>query len=208
MTTKPSTHFHDAGSPRWLLLLGALASAILFVAFLMGVFGMFRVGSLLGRNWLTVLFDLNFRSNSTPDTALSGFSLVDFVLMLLFGFVMVAMYPIFARRSKPWAAIAVALPFLGILVFSITSVAGRSAVLLAGRVSSILALRSRFGSPLSAIAGMVASFLLLVVGDFGTAALPPSILIAVGIGVGYLLWMVWFLLVAMEFARRARREAG
>ncbi len=193
---------------RWLLFIGALAGWALFGAFLIGAFGLLRTGSLPARNWLLVLFDLNFRPSSTPATALGAFSPLDITLMLLFGTVMAAMYPALSQRSKSWAAIAAALPFLGALVFIVTSTAGRSAVLVAGLISSILALRSQFGTQLGAVAGIVASILLLVVGDFGTAAFPPSALIAVLIGVGYLLWTAWLLLVAMELARRSREAAA
>jgi hypothetical protein len=169
---------------------------------------MFRSGSLPSRNWLIVLFDLNYRTSSTPASALNVFSLLDVVLMLLFGLVMSSMYPALAQRSRAWAAIAAGLPFLGVLVYVATSVAGRSAVLVAGLISSILALRSKFGSPLGSIAGIVGSSLLLIVGDFGTAALPPSTIIALLIGIGYLLWTAWLLLVAMELARRAHVAAA
>jgi hypothetical protein len=128
--------------------------------------------------------------------------------MLLFGVAMAAMFHPLSQRNKTWAAISVALPFLGAAIFIATSVAGRSAVLLAAFISATLALRSHFGTDLGAVAGIVASILLLVVGDFGTAALPPSALIALLIGIGYVLWIVWLFLVAMEMSRRARIAAA
>lgn len=208
MTAAPPATSNIERSPRWLLLIGALAGWALFGAFLIGAFGLLRTGSLPARNWLLVLFDLNFRPSSTSSTALGAFSPLDITLLLLFGTVMAATYPALSQSRKAWAAIAVALPFVGALVFIATSTAGRSAVLVSGLISSILALRSQFGNKLGAVSGIVASILLLVVGDFGTAAFPPSALIAVLIGVGYLLWTAWLLLIAMELSRRSRTAAA
>jgi hypothetical protein len=188
--------------------MGALAAWAVFGAFLIGAFALVRTGSLPARNWLVVLFDLNLRPSSTPATALGSFSLLDLILMLLFGSVMAAMYPALSQRSKAWAAVAVALPFLGAALFIATSIAGRSAVLLAALISAILSLRSQFGSEPGAVAGIVASILLLIVGDFGTAAFPPSAPIGLLIGIGYLLWTAWIFLLAMEMGRRARIAAA
>jgi hypothetical protein len=164
-------------------------------------------GSVAG-NWLVTLFNLNYRSSSTPASALSVVSLLDTILMLLLGLLVASMYPTLSKGSKAWAAIAVALPFLGVVVFLTTATAGRSAALLAGLISSILALRARFGGQGPAITGIAASTLLLFVGDFGTAALPPSTLLASLIALGYVLWAVWLLFVTLELVRQARVAAA
>ena len=195
-------------SPRWLLVIGALAAWVLFGAFLIGAFALFRTGSMPARNWLIVLFDLNLRPSLSATSALGAFSLLDLVLMLLVGLLVAAMYPALSEKNKAWAAIAVTLPFLGAAIFIATSIAGRSAVLLAALISATLALRTRFGSQLGAAAGILASILLLIVGDFGTAAFPPSALIGYLIGIGYFLWTAWLFLLAMEMGRRARIAAA
>jgi len=194
--------------PRWFLLAGGVAAAMLFTAFLIGAIGMLRPTRSASDNWLIILFNLNFRPSSTQANALSVVSLLDVGIMLLFGIVMAAMYPALRFRSRIWAAIAVALPFLGIPIFFVTGTAGRSAVLLAAFISSILALRSQFYGPASAVAGILASALLLFLGDFGTAAFPPSTLLAVFIALGYILWTVWLLLISIELIRRSRYAAA
>ncbi len=208
MTSTPPTPTSGQRSPRWLLLTGAVAGAILFGTFLIGTFAILGSTSTSSSNWLTVLFNLNFRPNSTPASALNIVSVLDISLMLLFGYVMAVMYPALAMRSRILAAIAAILPFLGMPVFIATSTAGRSAVLLSGVMSSTLALRSGFGRPSAAVVGIVASALLLFVGDFGTAAFPPSTVLALLIALGYLLWTAWLLLLALELARRARNAAA
>jgi hypothetical protein len=177
---------------------------MLFGAFLIGIIGMLSSTSPAGANWLIVLFNLNFRPSSTHPSALGVVSVLDVALMLLFGLVMLALYPALSSKSPTWAAIAVALPFLGVPIFFATGMAGRSAVLLAGLISSLLALRAQFGRPGAAYAGALASTLLLFVGDFGTALFPPSTLLVVLIAFGYTLWTVWLLLMSMELFKRSR----
>jgi hypothetical protein len=128
--------------------------------------------------------------------------------MILFGLLMASLYPSLSKVSKAWAAMAAVLPFLGVPVFLATATAGRSAVLLAGLISSILALRARFGPQGAAGTGIAASVLLLLVGDFGTAAFPPSILLALLVALGYVLWIVWLLSLTVQLVRRARLAAA
>jgi hypothetical protein len=115
--------------------------------------------------------------------------------MILFGMMSLALFAILRRNSKIWPAVAVCLPFLGIVVFLITHTAGRSGLLIGGLIFSILMLRSEVFSKVSASVGITASALLFFGGDLGTALFPPSRQIAILIGIGYVLWMAWFVLV-------------
>jgi hypothetical protein len=198
----------SAQAPRWLLAAGASAGSVLFAAFLLGFLPFLGQPTAVGNNWLVTLFNLNFRPLSTHTSALSTFSLLDTTLMLLFGLLMASMYPILGSTSRTWALIAAALPFIGAPVFLVTATAGRSAVLLAALISSVLAYRCAFGAPATAVAGILASATLLFLGDFATAAFAPSLLIAALIAAGYVLWTAWLLLVALELARSARSAAG
>jgi hypothetical protein len=69
-------------------------------------------------------------------------------------------------------------------------------------------LRNQFSTPAIAYSGILASVLLLIVGDFGTAAFPRSAALAAFIGIGYLLWLIWLLLLTLELFRRARQAAA
>jgi hypothetical protein len=181
---------------------------MLFAVFLVGLVGLVQPLPSVGDNWLLTLFNLNLRPQSTDASALSVVSALDIGIMLLIGVVVAAMYPALSSTSRIWAAIAVALPFLGIPIFLVTGTAGRSAVLLAAFISSILALRGQSFSASAAYSGLIASALLLFVGDFGTAALPSSTLLAACIGIGYILWMVWLLLTSIQLLRTSQRAAA
>jgi hypothetical protein len=207
MSVTPPGRSQQLQPPRWASLAGGVAGAILFGTFLIGAFGMLQSTRASSDNWLIILLKLNLRPSSIQANALSVVSALDVVLMLLFGILMAAMYPVLRSISRAWAAVAVVLPFLGIPIFLATGTAGRSGVLLAGLISSILALQSRYSGTGPASTGILASALLLFVGDFGTAAFPPSALLAVLIAIGYILWTVWLLLVTMELIRRSRRAA-
>ncbi len=208
MATRESAALEVAHPPRWLLVVGAVAGAILCAAFLIAGLATTLVAHAPTDNWLIILLNLNLRPDSTQASALSGVSPLDIALILMLGLVLAAMFPALGSASRAWAVIVVALPFLGVLIFLATATAGRSAALLAGLIASILALRARFGRPVAAIAGIVASALLLFIGDFGTAALAPSVILAVAIGIGYALWTAWLLLVTVELIRRARIAAA
>jgi hypothetical protein len=195
-------------TPRWLLLAGSVAAGVPFAAFLIGAMGALRFERGSTDNWLVILFKLNFRPTSTSADSLSIVSILDIGLILMFALVMAAMYPGQSTRGRGWPATAVALPLLGIPVFLATETAGRSAVLLAGFISSVLALRRGVGGVPAAITGIVASSLLLFVGDFGTAALQPSLFIALFIAAGYILWTVWLLIISLRLLRRSRHAAA
>jgi len=208
VSSTPSATSRPLQSRRWFSLAGAIAAAVLFGAFLIGLIARLQSSLAVSDNWLITLFNLNLRPGSTQPSALSVVSGLDIGLMLLFGTVMAAMYPALRHANRTWAVIAVALPFLGVPIFIATGTAGRSAVLLAGFISSILALRGQFGSTTSGWTGVLASAILLFLGDFGTAAFAPSRLLAVFIGIGYVLWTLWLLTVAFELFRRRQHAAA
>jgi biopolymer transport protein ExbB/TolQ len=58
--------------------------------------------------------------------------------------------------------------------------------------------------------GIVASVLLFFAGDIATAVFSSSGVVALFIAIGYVLWMVWFLLVSQKLYQlgRAYRKAG
>jgi len=58
--------------------------------------------------------------------------------------------------------------------------------------------RSSIFSKVSAWLGIAASTLLFFAGDIGTTIFSSSIIIAVLIGIGYLLWIVWFALIGLK----------
>ncbi len=59
-------------------------------------------------------------------------------------------------------------------------------------------LKSKIFSKPTAYVGIVASMILFFAGDIATAIFSSSNVIAVLIGVGYVLWMAWFLIMAQR----------
>jgi hypothetical protein len=188
----------ETADPRWswLYRIGGAAALIVLVLFL--------IGALAGPvapfqdNWLSVLLKLNAGLGDVQEDSLSVLSFVDVAIMALTGTVYLALCAALWRTNKLWPAIAASMAFLGIALLIITHTAGRSGLLLGGLIVSAVMLRSRIFSRACAYAGMVAGALLLFVGDIGTALFAPSNIIAVSIGVGYLLWMGWFFVVGRK----------
>jgi hypothetical protein len=68
-------------------------------------------------------------------------------------------------------------------------------------------LRSNIFSKGSAYVGIVASVLLFFGGDLGTTIFPASKIIALLIGVGYVLWMIWFILIGQRLFQLGHGKA-
>ena len=192
----------------WLFTLGGIAALILLALFLIGITRIIAVGSQpnpttgwftpLQNNWLIVLFSLNVEFSGVQTNLLNVLNLLDIVIMVLFGMMFLALYAALSHTSKIWSAVATSLPFLGIVIFLITQTAGRSGLLIGGLIFSIIMLGSTIFSKSSAYVGIVASALLFFAGDIGTTIFSASKIIALFIGVGYVLWMIWFFLIGQR----------
>jgi hypothetical protein len=197
----------EIAAPAWknLYRVSGAAALILFVLFLIGISGVIIAGtqpdsqngwlSPFQNNWLVVLFKINAGFSGVQSDLLAVLNLLDLVIMALFGAMVLALYAALRSTYRIWAVVAASLPFLGIVVFLITGTAGRSGLLLAGLIISALMLRSRDFSLVTAYVGLVASALLFS-GDIGTAVVASSTVIAIFIGIGYVLWMIWLFLIA------------
>ena len=180
---------------------GVISSLLAFVLFLIGITSI--IATLLQitinngwfmqlqDNWLILLFKMNmgFQAN------LNVINTIDITIMALFCVMFLGLYTALKKTSKIWSLIATALPFLGIPIFLATATAGRSTLLIAALIISIVMLRSNTFSKLTAYIGIGVSMLLFFAGDIATAVFSPSAIIALIIAIGYVFWMVWFLLV-------------
>jgi hypothetical protein len=203
---------------RWksLYKVGGAAALIVLVLFLVGIVGVITVArqptaasswfTPFQNNWLVVLFKLNAGFSEVQPDLLQVVNLLDIVIMALFGTMFLALYVALRRTSKTWSIVAASLPFLGIAVFLITSTAGRSGLLVGGLIISAVMLRSDVFSKASAYVGIAASAVLFFIGDIGTAIFSSSNLIAILIGIGYVLWMIWFCLIARELFQLGRLD--
>src|SRR3990172_893228 len=199
--TRQVADAETAGSSwSWIFKVGGAAALIVLVLFLIGSIGI--ITNINGwftpfvNNWLVVLFKLNAGFSGIQTDLLNVLNLLDIAIMPLFCTMFLALYVALKRTSRIWSLIATALPFLGIPVFLITGTAGRSTLLIGGLIISVVMLRSKIFSKPTAYVGIVASILLFFAGDIATAAFSSSNIIALFIAAGYVLWMIWFSLIA------------
>jgi len=168
---------------------------LLGLIFLVGIVNIWF--SLFQDNWLIKLFKLNAGFDSMNFDVLHGLNPLDIVILVLVAVMYLGLYIALRRTSKIWAVVAVVQPFLGIVLFIVTELAGRSAVMGAGIVISCVMLRSNIFRKTIAFVGILSSVLLFV-GDFGTTANTGSSIIAILIGIGYILCVIWFFLVGQR----------
>ncbi len=179
----------------------ALMAGLLFLAALIDLFISGLVPgaattwlSLLGNNWLVVLFKLNAGFNGVPYDLLYGLNPLDIAILALVATTYLGLYAALRRTSKIGALIAAIQPFLGMVLFIATKTAGRSGVMGAGLVISLVMLRSNIFSKVIAGVGILSSVLLLV-GDLSTTPGSPSNILAIFIGIGYILLTAWFFMI-------------
>jgi len=188
---------------------GSIVAWILLALFAVGITGVSALNgryAFLQNNWLIVLFKLNVRFYNAQTSMLNVFNILDLTIMVLFCILFLALNAALYRGHKIWSVIATALPFLGIIIFLITHTAGRSGLLIGALIFSVVMLASNVFSKVSAYLGIVASTLLFFAGDIGTTIFPSSITIAVLIGIGYVLWIVWFALIGWRLFSIAREK--
>jgi hypothetical protein len=183
---------------------GATSALIVLILFLIGFTGIIAISlrititdgwvTQLQDNWLVVLFKTNMGVSAT----LNVINLIDVTIMALFCVMFFGLYLGLKKTSRIWSPIAAALPFLGIPLFLATATAGRSALLIAALIISIVMLRSNTFSKLTACVGILASVLLFFAGDIATAVFSSSSVVAVFIAIGYVLWMFWFFRLATK----------
>jgi hypothetical protein len=150
--------------------------------------------SLFPDNWLVILFKLNAGFDGVQFDRLYGLNPLDIAIMVLVAIMALGLYTALRRTSRIWSLVAAVMPILGIILFIATKLAGRSGVMGTGLVISFVMLRSNIFGRMTAVWGILASLLLLA-GDFGTTANSHSTIVAILVGIGYVLLMTWFFLV-------------
>ncbi len=194
--------------------IGAVCLVIVFVLFVLGMIGIVIVlidpgvasgwFTLLEDNWLVVLFKLNMGLQAS----LGILNPLDLGIMALFCLIFFALFLVLRKTSKTWSLIAMVLPFLGMPIFIITGTAGRSTLLISGLIISVVMVRClRFNKSFVYI-GILASGLLFFAGDIATAIFSSSSVIALFILVGYVLWMIWIVLMASYLAHYDNNTIG
>jgi hypothetical protein len=152
--------------------------------------------ALIQHNWLVVIFKLHAGLAGVQSGDLYRLNLLDLALLILIGVAYLGLYAALRKTSQIWSIIAVIMPFLGIVLFVLTKSAGRSAVMGAGLVISIVMSRSAIFNKFIAWMGLLASAFLLL-GDV-SLSMVNSQFIAALTGIGYVLLIIWLFLIALR----------
>ncbi len=150
-------------------------------------------------NWIILFSKLNF--GAVQRDSLSALHLIDFAIMILFCLISIAFCYNLWKKNIIWAIFsifAVISPFLGIVLLYLTHSGGRTGILTAGLIFSILMLLSnRFGK-FTSIIGTLSFFILLICCDlFSGIAL--SKITGIFINIGYIFWILWFFLISKKY---------
>jgi hypothetical protein len=152
---------------------------------------------LFQNNWLVKIFILHAEF-SNIHAALHGLNILDIVIMLLVSVICLSLSTTFKNASKVWSLVAFALSLIAIILFVVTQEAGRSTVMLAVLINSIVMLRDKSFSKVIASTGILASVFLFI-GDLTVGI--HSGLITIFFGMGYMLLTAWFFLIAQNLFR-------
>ncbi len=193
-------------SAKTLERVGGIAALLTTAVLFFGLVGLFTLQQGLW-NWLVVLFMMNAGlSPHLPPDPLQVLNPVDVAALALVSLTFLGLWPVLGPRHRIWTGIAIALPFIGILLLLVTGLQGRSAVMGAGLVIAALMFLGGSRGRLLASIGIVANGLLLA-GDVGTGVVTGG-LAAAAVGIGYVLLLGWYVLLALHLlGRRPLRPA-
>ena len=186
----------------WLLRIGGAAALISGLLLLIGmisfIFTILRTGisnswlSLFQNNWLITIFKLHGEF-SGMQTDLKGMNFLDIIFLLLVAIICLSISTLFKKASKTWCLAALGLSLVAIILYIATQLVGRSTVMLAVLIVSIVMFRNQGFGKVAVWAGIAASILLFA-GDLTVGV--QSTLITFLFGIGYVLLIIWFFLVA------------
>lgn len=196
----------------WLYRIGGAAALMVTALLLVGLVGL--VGTALSpgttngwslplqNNWLVVIFKLLAGYGGDQQGQLHVVNGLDLSILVLAGLVCVSLFAALRRDGIIWLVVlfvAATSPFTGIALFLATSSAGRTGVLGAVLIISVIMLRRAVFPRRLAYTGVVAGAL-LATGDVCAGSVPPLTpplaIVAALFGAGYLLLIIWLLLVA------------
>jgi hypothetical protein len=158
-------------------------------------------------NWLIVIFKIHAGFGGDQTAQLHVVNALDITVVALVGMVCLGLTAALRGHSRGRLLIlliAAACPFVGIPLLVATGSAGRSGVIAAVLIISIVMLRSDVFRKRVVFVGIL-SGLLLAIGDIGAGLIPPTAVVAALFGIGYLLLVAWSCLVA---GRLLRLEPG
>jgi hypothetical protein len=194
----------------WLYIIGSVSALITGMVLLIGEINL--IFSILNpaitnswlvffeNNWLILIFKMHAGFNTLP-AGLSGLDLLDMVILSLVSLVSLSLSNVFTKTRRIWSIAPFFLTLIGIILFTVTKIAGRSTVMLDVLIISLLMLKNKTSGNGTIITGILAGVLLLV-GDLSVGI--HSNFITILFCMGYMLIIVWFFLIAMSLFRTAR----
>jgi len=191
---------------------GVAAGGLLLVAVVDLVLAVLPPGSSTGwmpriqDNWLLVIYKLHAGFDGIYPDLLYRRNLPDMAVLALAAVMALGLYAALRGTGKTASLIALAQPFLGIVLFTATASVGRCAVMGSGLVFSGIMLRSRLFSKPTAALGLLSGGLLLA-GDFGAGTAPSNVL-AVLTGIGYLVLVAWLFLASRRLFQLGQVDRG
>ena len=193
----------------WLFKTGSVAALITGMLLLIGMISLIATvlqpGATNGwlllfqNNWLVKIFILHAEFSGLH-ADLHGLNFLDIVILLLVTVICLSLGTAFRSTSKVWSQISVALSLTAIILFVATQIAGRSTVMLAVLINSLVMLKDKTFSKAAIYTGILASIFLFV-GDL-TAGVYSNIITTL-FGIGYLLLITWFFLITQSLFRLA-----
>ncbi len=206
------THPDTIGTPmdprRGLLCkIGGAAALITGILVLVGLISLIasilQPGTAIGwlvpfqNNWLLKIFVLHAGFDGIQ-ADLYGLNLLDLVILLLVSILCLSLSTAFKNTGKGWSLAAFVISLLAIILFVVTQIAGRSAVMLVVLINSLVMPRDKIPGKAILLTGIPAS-LFLFTGDL-TVGVHSNIITAL-FGVGYVLLVIWFFLAAQALFR-------
>jgi hypothetical protein len=145
-------------------------------------------------NWLIILFKLHAGFSGIQSNMLKGFNAVDLCILALTGITFAGFF--FMQKGRVLTMIAIVQPFLGIMLYLSTKLAGRSAVMGGLLVLSIVLIKNNVFGRVIAFAGLLASMLLLA-GDVSESMVHSGIIAGL-MAAGYIILTAWMLAIGVK----------
>jgi hypothetical protein len=191
----------------WIFFTGAAAALIAGLALLIGLILMivtltqpnlaFGWLAALQNNWLVKIFN-NHAQIAGAVTELQGINLLDVAILLLTGLIAIGFIPVVKKARQMWVIAASVLTIVGVILYLVTQLNGRSTVMLVVMIVSVVMVKQIPFGKFIPYAGIVAGACLFL-GDLTVGF--QSLGITILFGIGYILLIFWFFLVAYRFYR-------
>lgn len=201
--THPSPNLKtDPDRRSWLRKMGGVsalaASALMLADMIILIVSLLRPETInaglafIRDNWLVKIFILHAGFGGIH-ADLQGLNLLDIFFLLLVGLICLGISTIFRNARRVWSLIALGLSAAGIVLFLVTQIAGRSTVMLVVLIISGVVFRDKTFRAAALYTGIPAGVFLFL-GDLTVGV--QSNIITTLFGIGYLLLIAWFILIA------------